>query len=638
MNYNLHDPHSRQRSWYLSSVLYIVGALFIIFQLVLATDELKGNTDQYQERLFLRPLGDGKLFAQFQFTTVYRKDVKSLKWENKFQLFPLSMSEIVSVADLNKLHFSLTKGNWNDRNWGYSSRAAPPGAQIRVNFSQHNQLTDKSWSRLINLLAGKFCASLTGANVKTRVISRLAFRNEYRENSTLTSKTYYANLAEETLCTENLTPWKKLLPCPTNSGLAPLLNSENILRSSYSSLAIDLQPIKCPNTNDQIISDCEKTQLTQTFSVVFNPLSQFEGKQTWSIIKLFGKGIQRTCPVSSSSKILVDITDLDDIQKLYPKNYQIEDLIINDLDGSFMKRTYASYILNSQRGQEQQARSQSNSNMTWPFNVGIKQKSIFKFAPFSSRPKLPVEFSTNIAGIGSIEGTMVASISNNLNEPITVTYMDIVPNFLRIYTHTMKIRSLKTNNEFEAKEKSFSLSEDEGRSSNLIELLLVIPANDQIQIHYDFERSFLRWTDYKPDANKGVVMGSASLRVSYCCKCLKNSIMPISSRSSHTSTIDSTNISLSCNKLLEEEQGDLFRLYARPLLVIQPTPDFSMAYNVICIVCTVLVAGFGPIHNITTRGYRVIVTKKKEKEKTTGESVINTTERNGAQDNKQKSN
>ena len=32
-----------------------------------------------------------------------------------------------------------------------------------------------------------------------------------------------------------------------------------------------------------------------------------------------------------------------------------------------------------------------------------------------------------------------------------------------------------------------------------------------------------------------------------------------------------------------------------------PTPDFSMPYNVICFVCTVIAIGFGSIFNLTTR-------------------------------------
>lgn len=45
----------------------------------------------------------------------------------------------------------------------------------------------------------------------------------------------------------------------------------------------------------------------------------------------------------------------------------------------------------------------------------------------------------------------------------------------------------------------------------------------------------------------------------------------------------------------------VLRLHTEPLLVSLPTPDFSMPYNVICFVCTVIAIGFGSIFNLTTR-------------------------------------
>ena len=43
------------------------------------------------------------------------------------------------------------------------------------------------------------------------------------------------------------------------------------------------------------------------------------------------------------------------------------------------------------------------------------------------------------------------------------------------------------------------------------------------------------------------------------------------------------------------------RLYSEPLLVSLPTPDFSMPYNVICFVCTIIAIAFGSVFNLTTR-------------------------------------
>ena len=45
----------------------------------------------------------------------------------------------------------------------------------------------------------------------------------------------------------------------------------------------------------------------------------------------------------------------------------------------------------------------------------------------------------------------------------------------------------------------------------------------------------------------------------------------------------------------------VLRVHAEALLVSLPTPDFSMPYNVICFVCTVVAIGFGSVFNLTTR-------------------------------------
>ena len=45
----------------------------------------------------------------------------------------------------------------------------------------------------------------------------------------------------------------------------------------------------------------------------------------------------------------------------------------------------------------------------------------------------------------------------------------------------------------------------------------------------------------------------------------------------------------------------VLRVHTEALLVSLPTPDFSMPYNVICFVCTVIAIGFGSVFNLTTR-------------------------------------
>ena len=61
----------------------------------------------------------------------------------------------------------------------------------------------------------------------------------------------------------------------------------------------------------------------------------------------------------------------------------------------------------------------------------------------------------------------------------------------------------------------------------------------------------------------------------------------------------------------------LLRVHTEPLLVLLPTPDFSMPYNVICFVSTVIAIGFGSLFNLTTKSLKPEKTAAKD-----GESVL----------------
>lgn len=55
----------------------------------------------------------------------------------------------------------------------------------------------------------------------------------------------YGTLPREVVCTENLTPFLKLLPCKGKAGIASLLDGHKLFDASWQSMAIDVRPI-CP--------------------------------------------------------------------------------------------------------------------------------------------------------------------------------------------------------------------------------------------------------------------------------------------------------------------------------------------------------------------------------------------------------
>lgn len=85
---------------------------------------------------------------------------------------------------------------------------------------------DQTWADLVNALSGLFCASLNFMDNKSTVQPRWSFRP-----SGLASEFYsadsrfvrYSTLPREVVCTENLTPWKKLLPCGSKVKICEIL-------------------------------------------------------------------------------------------------------------------------------------------------------------------------------------------------------------------------------------------------------------------------------------------------------------------------------------------------------------------------------------------------------------------------------
>ena len=78
-------------------------------------------------------------------------------------------------------------------------------------------------------------------------------------------KLLYAALPRDPICTENLTPWLKMLPCQSSAGLAMLVNPMRIFAAAFATIEVEAE---------QICLDVECHQkavlLKQRLAVVFN--------------------------------------------------------------------------------------------------------------------------------------------------------------------------------------------------------------------------------------------------------------------------------------------------------------------------------------------------------------------------------
>ena len=156
-----------------------------------------------------------------------------------------------------QLDLQLTRGQIED----YPK--VPHGAYLLATFDSEENV-DKRWKSLVGQLAGLFCISLNqlddGASFSPAWVSGFVNFHEKLALSLLSDKNYQTYekpmagqlpidtlksrrvgfLPREVACTENLTPWKKVLPTGSHSGLGMLLKNPHhqLKRSSFWSLGV----------------------------------------------------------------------------------------------------------------------------------------------------------------------------------------------------------------------------------------------------------------------------------------------------------------------------------------------------------------------------------------------------------------
>ncbi|VEN49651.1 unnamed protein product [Callosobruchus maculatus] len=519
--------------------------------------------EEFSEELLIKPLYSEQLYAHFQFTTKWHTDITKDSFRHT-RLFPRALGEIIKEHNLVELHISLTSGLWRYEQWGYPIYDAAPGAEVWAWFKDGTDNVDEKWKLLSNTLSGLLCASMNFVDSSNSISPEFSFRPKgVVENSSINnSYVRYASLPRELVCTENLTPWKKLLPCDTRHGLVSLLNSEYIHNTRYHSLGIHFR---------QICSDSTCTtpalELQQTVSLVYD--YRILGSKDWSFKKLFGQGFYQKCALADRSEIFVDTTSASS------KHFDLEqapDEIITSIRGGYTS-TYAKYTLKDSY-----------------LSVSAKDENT-EIVPLQVPPY--IHANQYLKGYGQEKGGIVTKIHNNFWKHLDVVLLQNIPWYVPIYLHTLKI--VANGRDIQP----FALRYIPGKQREkpyYLEVLLRLPPQSTTRISIDFDYVFLKWQEYPPDANHGFYIGSAVI----------SAYLPLA-RNFTGLPQDGGTIRDSFNA---SRSGYLVQVRTESLVITLPTPDFSMPYNVICLACTVVALAFGPLHNITTRRLVLKPTKK----------------------------
>ncbi|KAL6208956.1 hypothetical protein ACLB2K_019899 [Fragaria x ananassa] len=565
--------------------------------------------EDFSEELLLRPLPDRKVLAHFHFQS---RAPHSTSNGRHHHLFPKAVSQLVQKFHVKEMELSFTQGRWNYDQWGgfdpiSSNNAKPPGVELWAVFDVPHEQVDDSWKNLTHALSGLFCASINFLESST---TYSAPDWGYRPDS---GSLRYGSLPREAVCTENLTPWLKLLHCRDKAGLSTLMDRPSIYKGFYHSQRLHLTSSKFePEGGGSGIV------LEQTLTVVLQPSSQRTVRSyshetnlqpSWSLTSIFGRKVSGRCVLAKSSNVYLQldgslVAELDCLQKenkissadkyIYEgvrRNTCFEvsvkpDRVLEELKGLEKKNPSVLYEF-----------SVDKYNESRPFDLGLTWKVPVAW----SCQKAPLHVSRFLMGSGNERGAIAVSLrSTELTDEllhtetsegrctVEVKVFQVVPWYIKVYFHTLQVYvNEQPQAVSDVVEKMHVSPSVDKMSPGVMEILLKFPCGmKSAAITLDFDKGFLHIDEYPPDANQGFDIPSAI----------------ISFPNFHTSMQflkdDSTDKSAILSKFKE---NSAVLAYTEVLLVPLTTPDFSMPYNVITITCTVCALYFGSLLNVLRR-------------------------------------
>ncbi|KAF9524123.1 GPI transamidase component GPI16 [Crepidotus variabilis] len=504
------------------------------------------SAERFDETLSINTLQDGKVSSKFTFTTLLKgaspRNPKTLDEEDESQLytvFPLGLGQILREYAVTELHLSLNTGRWNYDRWGYPEETGVgTGAELWAWMGDGAIRTvDERWKGLRNALAGLFCTSLGSMDdLRTTSPEKTFVPEGSLPNWDAPHQIRHASLPSENVCTENLTPFLKLLPCKSLSGIATLLNPHKLFDADWHGMSVHV-----------LWRGDEGVEVRLTFQSVSDPLrSAVTRKQDWSFESLFGRTIDRPCPVAETSEVSVTLP-INAMYTIQPEPARVE----NNLAKFDVKEISEPLLV----------------RMIWPRPFSYPQTYHSEATPFSVRRTLK--------GSSQAWGQLSLVIENHRPTSMRAMYLETMPWLLQFHLHTLQARIDGVLQDKIISNVQYMPSVPHSRPTTL-QAILTLPPDTSVHITMDVTKAFLRYTEFQPDAQRGWDLPPAI-------------ITPLEDHDNYTIPSYSEK-----------------RMYTANLLVEQATPDFSMPYNVIIFTCSLIAFIFGSIFNILTRNFVLV--------------------------------
>ncbi|PWY65248.1 Gpi16 subunit, GPI transamidase component [Aspergillus heteromorphus CBS 117.55] len=556
----------------------VLSSLALLF--LVALSSLTSATSDYHESLILQPLPQSSLLASFNFRS---NETQESFDERHFRYFPRALGQILRHANTKELHLRFTTGRWDAESWGprpwNGTKEGSTGVELWAWIdAPDDEAAFAKWITLTQSLSGLFCASLNfiDSTRTTRPVASFELMGDHSASSNL--HLLHGTLPGEVVCTENLTPFLKLLPCKGKAGVASLLDGHKLFDASWQSMSVDVSPV-CPHPDECSV------QIDQTVDIVLdidrskrprdNPIPrpvpadqlacdtskpyhsddtcyplESTAEKSWSLTDIFGRTISGACPLAD------DHAHEDPVCLRVPHEREVHVApgAVETKKSDGFTRCFT-------------------LQPSTPFDLTIPEQEATTQVPLEE-PVLRAE--RTIVGNGQERGGMRIIFDNPSDtNAVDFIYFETLPWFLRPFVHTLQatitgrdgVRRQVPASEF-IKESFYKPAIDRERGTQL-ELALSVPAASTVTLTYDFEKAILRYTEYPPDANRGFNVAPAVIKMG-----------------SH-----------------DGQNNHPIYIRTTSLLLQLPTPDFSMPYNVIILTSTVIALAFGSIFNLLVRRF-----------------------------------